>query len=415
MSIISKSSLAIVNATKGVVAENALKITTNFYPRMFKNNPEVFKYFNKSNQRANAQPTALADAIVAYAINIEKLENLTEDVERIAQKHCALNIQAEDYQIVHDNLMASIAEVLGDAVTPEIGAAWSEAVMGLAKIFIVKEAGLYKEALDSVGGWNGKREFTVRKVVRESEDTVSLTLASADGKEIMNHIPGQYISVVTNPSNDQYFSPRHYTLTNHPGASTYRITPKYLEAEDGDHSHDGVESTYLNHLKVGDSINLFPPFGPATFNTEGDVKKPAAIISVGVGITPTIPMVPVALSLRPEVFIFHGNKDSQHVALKKEIEAMKSVSGDKLHLNYYYLEPLIEDKFGEYVREGLVTADTIEAELQQNNRKIEEVEYYICARPVIGEKIAKGLVKKGVSPDNIFREEFGPHHTMSFD
>ena len=42
--------------------------------------------------------------------------------------------------------MGSIGHVLGDAVTPEIGEAWSNAVMALAEICINEEEKLYKAA-----------------------------------------------------------------------------------------------------------------------------------------------------------------------------------------------------------------------------------------------------------------------------
>jgi nitric oxide dioxygenase len=107
---------------------------------MFKSNPEVMQFFYETNQRTGAQPRALADSIIAYVTKLDRLNELGDAVEHIAQKHCALNIKPEHYAIVHDNLMASIAEVLGDIVTPEIGAAWSEAVMALAKILIARDS-----------------------------------------------------------------------------------------------------------------------------------------------------------------------------------------------------------------------------------------------------------------------------------
>ena len=172
MAIISDSSLAIIKATAPVVKENAEKITTTFYPKLLGRHPDLFRYFNESNQREGTQARAfgdilsgsrcggpkksstqqaktLADAIVAYAVNIEHLENLSEAVGRMCHKHAALGIQPADYQIVHDNLMEAIGEVLGDAVTAEVAAAWSEAVMALAKICIQTEAQLYEQAAET--------------------------------------------------------------------------------------------------------------------------------------------------------------------------------------------------------------------------------------------------------------------------
>jgi len=110
-----------VYATRNVVAENITAITTAFYKRLFKNHPELYQYFNKTNQANNKQANSLAEAVVAYAMNIGHLENLHQDVDRITNKHCALNVPAEGYQIVHDNLLSAVEEVCGEAITPEIG------------------------------------------------------------------------------------------------------------------------------------------------------------------------------------------------------------------------------------------------------------------------------------------------------
>ena len=95
------------------------------------------------------QQSDLASAIIAYVTHIEKLGNLTSAIERIAAKHCSLgvqvlivyevwlnpNVQAAHYQVVHDVLMESIGQVLGAIVTPEIGEAWSAAVMVIYLVY----------------------------------------------------------------------------------------------------------------------------------------------------------------------------------------------------------------------------------------------------------------------------------------
>ena len=45
--------------------------------------------------------------------------------------------------------------MFGDAITPEVGAGWSEAVNYLAMILINREEELYAEAEQREGGWRG--------------------------------------------------------------------------------------------------------------------------------------------------------------------------------------------------------------------------------------------------------------------
>lgn len=141
--LLSAESVAIVKATAAVVAEHARKITDTFYQTMFTNNPEALAFFNKTNQKIGKQPKALANAVVAFALNIESLGNLAGAVDIMAHKHCGLNVLPVHYSIVESNMMLAIAAVLGDAVTPEIAAAWNEALKALSKILYTREEELY--------------------------------------------------------------------------------------------------------------------------------------------------------------------------------------------------------------------------------------------------------------------------------
>jgi len=104
MAALSAKSIATIKATAGAVAPHATTITKNFYGRLFRKHPELFAFFNKSNQHAGRQPAALANAVVAYASNIDNLGVLGPAVEMMAVKHCGLQVLPAHYPIVHDNV-----------------------------------------------------------------------------------------------------------------------------------------------------------------------------------------------------------------------------------------------------------------------------------------------------------------------
>src|SRR5215472_8786281 len=66
--------------------------------------------FNRGNQANGNQQQALAGAVAAFATALVNTpDHLPENLlARIAQKHASLGIQPEQYQIVHNNLMAAI-------------------------------------------------------------------------------------------------------------------------------------------------------------------------------------------------------------------------------------------------------------------------------------------------------------------
>src|SRR5690554_1483435 len=115
--MLSQQSKDIIAATLPVVREQANAITAVFYPLMFERYPAVKAYFNEAHQLQGTQPQALANAVVAYAANLERLEVLGDAVSLIVQKHVSLNIQPEHYPIVGECLLAAIREVLGEAAS----------------------------------------------------------------------------------------------------------------------------------------------------------------------------------------------------------------------------------------------------------------------------------------------------------
>lgn len=70
---------------------------------------------------------------------------LTAPVMRMAARHVETGVTPEHYPLVAGALLPAIRDVLGDAATDEILAAWGEAYWLLADISIGKEAGLCDE------------------------------------------------------------------------------------------------------------------------------------------------------------------------------------------------------------------------------------------------------------------------------
>ncbi len=83
---LSEQSIALVKATAPVLREHGVAITTRMYERLFVNE-EVKALFDQAAQESGEQPRRLAAAILAYAENVDKLQNLTGPVERMVRRH----------------------------------------------------------------------------------------------------------------------------------------------------------------------------------------------------------------------------------------------------------------------------------------------------------------------------------------
>jgi nitric oxide dioxygenase len=131
---------AIIKATAPVLKEHGEAITTEMYKVLFEKYPQTQELFKNADPE---QHKKLANAVYAYAANIDKLENLGKGIEQMASVHVKTNVLPEHYPMVGDALLQAIKTVLGDAATDEVMAAWEEAYGFLAEVLIKREKELY--------------------------------------------------------------------------------------------------------------------------------------------------------------------------------------------------------------------------------------------------------------------------------
>ena len=117
--MLTSSQIALIKSSAPAIKAHGLEITTLMYSRMLAEHPELCNLFNLSHQAAGTQQKPLAQALAAYAAHIDALENLSGAVRFIAERHAALCVKPEHYQIVGKCLLAAAEKVLDDAATPE--------------------------------------------------------------------------------------------------------------------------------------------------------------------------------------------------------------------------------------------------------------------------------------------------------
>lgn len=139
---LSPETMALVKATAPALQTHGVEITTRMYQRLFVD-PEIKALFDMAAHESGAQPKRLAAAILAFAQNVDKLDVLKSAIERIAHRHIETHIKPEHYPAVANALLPAIRDILGEAATDEILAAWGEAYWFLANILITREAELY--------------------------------------------------------------------------------------------------------------------------------------------------------------------------------------------------------------------------------------------------------------------------------
>jgi hemoglobin-like flavoprotein len=140
---LSPETIAIIKATAPALQKHGVAITTRMYERLFVDE-DIRAMFDQAAQASGEQPKRLAAAILGYAQNIDKLEALSGAVARMVARHVDTGVRAEHYPYVANALLPAIRDVLGEAATDEVLAAWGEAYWFLAELLIAAEAEEYR-------------------------------------------------------------------------------------------------------------------------------------------------------------------------------------------------------------------------------------------------------------------------------
>ncbi|QKT10437.1 globin domain-containing protein [Rhodococcus sp. W8901] len=399
--MLSEASKETVRATLPAVGAAIGDITTLFYRKMFDAHPELERdLFNRGNQQQGEQPKALAGAIAAFAtLQLDPDPARVETIlSRIAHKHASLGITADQYWIVHKHLFEAIVEVLGEAVTPDVASAWDEVYWLMANTLIAMEAGLYEKAGVEAGDvW---RRVRVTGRAHQSADTVSFTLAAADGETLPSFAPGQYISVAVHlPDGARQI--RQYSLACGPADDQWRITVKRISAQalpDGALSPAGEVSNFLyDNVFEGDDLTVSLPFGDLVLPED---DAPLLLVSAGIGCTPMIGMLDhlAATGDRRSISVLHADRSAAQHAHRTELtELVDRLPSGVMHRWY---EDLGAREAFAGTRVG--RADLSEVTLEPGTRA------FLCGPLPFMLAMKESLIARDVPAENIHYEVFGP-------
>ncbi|WP_432154417.1 globin domain-containing protein [Streptomyces tricolor] len=394
--MLTEQSAATVRATLPAVGAAIGEITERFYTRLFDAHPDLLRnLFNRGNQAAGTQRQALAGSIAAFAAHLLDHPDDRPDamLARIAHKHASLGVAPEQYRVVHEHLFAAIAEVLGEAVTPEVAAAWDEVYWLMANALTAIEKRLYEES-----GGPGFRAFRVEERIEETPDVVTFRLRPADGGPVAGFRAGQYVSVrVALPDGARQI--RQYSLSGAPGEAVRRISVKRVY---GEAAPDGEVSNHLHaRVRPGDVLELSEPYGDLVL--AGAPDTPLLLASAGIGVTPMIAMLAdlAAGGHRAPVTVVHGDRSPADHALRADHAAYAGkLPGASVHFFY-------ERDAGRTARTGL--ADLTDIAVHPGTRA------YLCGPLPFMRAIRSQLIEKGVAPADIHYEVFGPDLWLARD
>jgi nitric oxide dioxygenase len=392
-SLLSASSRAVVSATAPVVAQHADEITARFYSNMFAAHPELLRVFNQGNQATGEQSKALAGSVVAYAVQLidPDAPSFAHVLRRIAYKHISLGVRPEQYTVVAHYLIEAVAQILGEAVTPEVAAAWQEVYWLFAVELVAEESRLYQHV--GVDPAEPTRPYRIVKKIDETADVISLVLEPADDRPLPEIVPGQYVSVFVDLL-DGDRQPRQYTVSSTAVGTRLQITIRRVLGKNG--APDGRVSSYLHDLaEVGDILEVSAPAGDFVL-TPSD--SPLLLASAGAGITTVLPIVEHIVRTQPRrpVIEAHADRAAQDHALRQTVQRV----GHQL------------DNFTSYTWYDQV--DPSDTSSRQGHMDLsdvplpDDVHAFTCGPLQFMHHVRGQLIQRGVPAQHIRYEVFGP-------
>ena len=277
---------------------------------------------------------------------------------------------------------------------PALSTGWRESFQTM----LDQDSDVGNQALNPVAGaqpaWNGFRAFTVARIDRESESVISIHLVPQQQEPHAPARPGQFVTVRIRPEASAPLL-RSYSLSGPAEGDGYRISVKREE--------HGAASGYLHRaLAVGDTIEVAAPRGTFVLRP-GD--GPVVLVSAGVGATPVLAMLHALTddrSRRP-IWWLHGARSRAEHSFAREVDDLLARLSDA-HRLVCYSHPGPHDRVGvDFDVLGHLTAQAIDDAAVPTDGT-----FYICGPGSFMREVGAALVARGVTPDRINTEVFGP-------
>jgi hypothetical protein len=235
----------------------------------------------------------------------------------------------------------------------------------------------------------------VLRVVDESKVIRSFHLEPADGLGMVRHQAGQHLVLRVRPKGANTPAVRAYTLSSAPSDPHYRVSVK----------RDGVVSSFLHeHVRVGDVLEALAPRGNFVF--DASERRPAVMLSAGVGITPMIAMLRHAVvegwrtrRTRPITFV-HSATDASSRAFLAEARRLEELAGDAVRV----VSCLTRAAPGD----GSDYEGRLDAEVLRELLSLDDYDFYVCGPAPFMQAMYDALRSLGVRDARILSEAFGP-------
>lgn len=238
-------------------------------------------------------------------------------------------------------------------------------------------------------------KLRIEKIIRETKEAVTLCFTiPSDLKEKFQFVPGQYVNLQLTLDNESIR--RSYSICSGPRDETLNVTVKSI--------NNGKFSVFANTLlKEGALIEVSPPDGRFTLNTNPSNQKNYLAIAAGSGITPIMSMIKHMMINEPQstFVLLYGNKSAEQTIFFNELEALEKNHADRLFVHYCFTEKPLDPHFF-----GRIDENQINNLLKQKYNHLSFEQAFLCGPENMIETARKALIANDFAKDDIKFELF---------
>lgn len=236
----------------------------------------------------------------------------------------------------------------------------------------------------------------IKEIQRMTSGAVKVIFDLGENRSYFDFLPGQFISLKKEINGEDIR--RSYSLCTAPYENEYSVIVKKVE--------DGVFSTYANEkLQVGEEIELMPPEGRFSVQTDSTLKRTFVFVAAGSGITPVISNIKAVLKEEPHshVILLYGNTSTRDIIFKEELEGLKNKFFQRVTIHYFLSREAIESP----LHSGRINAEKCKVLSRINPVFLHADSYHICGPIQMVEELSEYLEANGVEKARIHFELFG--------
>lgn len=242
-------------------------------------------------------------------------------------------------------------------------------------------------------------QLTVEKIIKETDDAVSVVFKNPGFFKRIKYKPGQFLTLKLPIKNK--VENRAYSLSSSPWIDKFlRITVKRVE--------DGLVSNFIcNELKEGQKVEIEKPMGNFFVSPDQRKQKSYVMLAGGSGITPIYSILQSILKkeTKSSITLIYANRDEASIIFKKKISDLANEFPNKLKVHHLVDIKSTNDSGLNYHNKRF-DEDLLDGIMQKRELSYDRSDFLLCGPEGFMDAVLEVLNKKNVAPERIKKEAF---------